>query len=823
MSAQPLPEAAPRPGAPRVTYTVLKSMFKQNKPICAITAYDASLARLVNDSVDVILIGDSLGMVTLGLPDTTSVTLDNVIHCCAAVSRGATRPFLVGDLPFGSYFTVDDALHSTARMVQEGHVHAVKLEGGRAQVPKIAAIAGEGIPTVAHVGLTPQTTPLSVGYALQAKTADEAARVVDDALAVAAAGAISIVLEKIPSQVAAFITSMLRVPTIGIGAGPHCSGQVLVAHDMLGLYQGKVPRFAKQYARAGELIQRAVEAYAKEVHAREFPATPPRSSSESMHPPHHFHMSAAELDAFYALMSRNYREHQAALSSLEEQVQALQEWTASVPVAHAALSSKRGVVLSSSGRHSDVAAVSADCSDNQAAPRFPTPTNSAVTDSLLLGTNAVTATDGASGMKTSVDSGVSPHVRVNIGTQQAQPSVAIIGAGAIGNLVAAKLAAQHVHVNIFHASPRQRRASVSNDDRPSWLHEIVTNNDMQKGASKLTPHPKQYALHVEDRAEKSKFDVVLITSKAQQIIDSIHVAMQISTPRTLIVPLCNGGFSLEAARTSLTAASRAQLAYGVTYNGARILLDGTVVHTGCGHTILTPLCDAQVPRMQRLAALLSASGLPARVMPVGSHKHVRWAKLAVNAVINPVAALLGLRNGDLRRIWQTPAHAPRLNALVREIATVMLHDCKSMSPLASMPGWENAGVVQSVGELQRVLTQQVLHVADATSDNISSILSSWHAGLPSEAPFLGEWVRARAASDHNLPVLVNMNQQLAERERWVIGEDRWAAAQEDVQRVVSCDTKAWGLLDGDEVASSSVVEAVADTTTEAAASTADLW
>ena len=236
----------------------------------------------MNEVADVILVGDSLGMVVLGYDSTTQVTMEDMLSASGAVARGAARPFIVADLPFGSYTTPGAAVANAVRLLQTGRAQGVKLEGGASQVAKIAAIAGEGIPVMAHIGLLPQTAPSHGGYALQGGTPESALALVADALAVQAAGATSVVLEKVPAQLAAYITGLLRIPTIGIGAGPHCSGQVLVSHDLLGLYPRPPPRFVKTYAAIYGDMQRAFGAYCADVRTGAFP--------EASAPTYHFLM-----------------------------------------------------------------------------------------------------------------------------------------------------------------------------------------------------------------------------------------------------------------------------------------------------------------------------------------------------------------------------------------------------------------------------------------------------------------------------------------------------------------------------------------------------
>lgn len=240
-----------------------------------LTAYDFTMGRLLDRAgVDVLLVGDSLGMVVLGYQNTLPVTLDAIVHHSAAVSRGTSRALVVADMPFLSCHTgIPDAIRGAGRLVQEGGAHAVKVEGGHAVLEVVQRLVEAGIPVMGHLGLTPQSVHQLGGFRKQARTPVDAKKLLESARALEAAGAFAIVLEMIPHDVAAEVTATLEIPTIGIGAGPHCDGQVLVTHDILGIYDEFVPSFVKQYADLGRQISAAVEDYVEEVREGAFPAT----------------------------------------------------------------------------------------------------------------------------------------------------------------------------------------------------------------------------------------------------------------------------------------------------------------------------------------------------------------------------------------------------------------------------------------------------------------------------------------------------------------------------------------------------------------------
>jgi 3-methyl-2-oxobutanoate hydroxymethyltransferase len=260
--------------AKRVTVPTLRAMKDAGERITMITAYDATFARMLDDAgVDVLLVGDSLGMVVQGLDSTLPVTVDEVVYHCRAVARGARRAHIVGDMPFMSYqVSPEDALRNAGRFIREGGAHAVKLEGGEAVAPSIARIVQAGIPVMAHVGLTPQSVHAMGGFRVQGKTEQAADRVLRDARAVADAGAYAVVLEGIPVDLAARITDSIDVPTIGIGAGASCDGQVLVCYDMLGLLPDFKPRFVKRYAELYEEGVAATRRFCDEVRSGAFPS-----------------------------------------------------------------------------------------------------------------------------------------------------------------------------------------------------------------------------------------------------------------------------------------------------------------------------------------------------------------------------------------------------------------------------------------------------------------------------------------------------------------------------------------------------------------------
>jgi 3-methyl-2-oxobutanoate hydroxymethyltransferase len=269
----------------RVTVPAVRAM-KRAERVGMLTAYDYPTAKIADAAgTDIILVGDSLGMVVLGYPDTLSVTMDDMLHHTRAVARGTQRALIVGDMPYLSYHvSLEESVRNAGKFIQAG-AQAVKIEGGKSQrIRTIEAILDAEIPVMGHIGLTPQSVNVVGGFKLQGKNADDARRLIDEAVALDRAGCFSIVLECVPSELAALITERVSAPTIGIGAGPACDGQVLVFHDLLGLYDGHTPKFVRRYANIGEEMKSAIERYLQDIRNGRFPD----EATES------FHMNSAE-------------------------------------------------------------------------------------------------------------------------------------------------------------------------------------------------------------------------------------------------------------------------------------------------------------------------------------------------------------------------------------------------------------------------------------------------------------------------------------------------------------------------------------------------
>ena len=317
----------PAPGTPapgKLPLTELAELKARRQPIAMVTAYDAPSGRLADAAgADIILVGDSAAMTVLGHDSTVPATMDEMIVLTRAVNRGARRPLVVADMPFGSFQVSDEeALHNAIRFVKEAGADAVKLEGAGPMLSRVQALVGAGIPVMGHIGLTPQSATMLGGFKAQGRTAEKAVRLYEDALALEAAGCFAIVLEAVPAPVAARITEALTVPTIGIGAGVECDGQVLVWHDLLGLYEGRSPRFVKQYADLATEIG-ARRAYVDDVRERRFPEEQ-----------HTYAMPEEELEPLRGGSRRSYENaarKRATSASAASERHHVQPWTARTP------------------------------------------------------------------------------------------------------------------------------------------------------------------------------------------------------------------------------------------------------------------------------------------------------------------------------------------------------------------------------------------------------------------------------------------------------------------------------------------------------------
>lgn len=553
------------------TFHSIKTKYNHNRPITMVTAYDYPTSQICDNSgVDIILVGDSVGMVVLGYKDTIEVTMDAMIHHCKAVARGNKYGLMVGDMPFGSYLTTTDALHNATRFIKEGGMDAVKLEGGSRVVQHVKALVDAGIAVVGHVGLTPQSYRTLGGYRVQGRSSEEAQAIMNDATALAAAGACAVVLEMVPSPLAQAITRAIPVPTVGIGAGPHTSGQVLVFHDIVGLYDGRQPKFSKRYADTRSVMEEAVKRFCSEVNQRHFP-TSHHSFGESCKP------IAASTSQDVEVAANNYL--------------------------HA-----------------------------------PAPTK-----------------------------------------------VLVVGGGALGCLFASRLSLNpQVQVTLLTHWKEQAEA-ISRD---GLALDGVTRRNIAVCSS------------VPDSAKRAA-DVVLILTKSYGTQEAAAAAKEAVKDSGVVVAIQNGIGHQDILRKELECCP-ATLAFGITSFAATVPSPGQVTQTGWGTTTLYPSCtpsEGDADRLNAIASLLNQAEMRARVeLDQGEASRAVWRKLAVNAVVNPLAALFSVKNGDLLK----PPHSRVLDALVREVAVLGAEKCE----------WT-----------ARELGDEVRKVIEATANNTNSMLS----------------------------------------------------------------------------------------------------
>jgi 3-methyl-2-oxobutanoate hydroxymethyltransferase len=846
----------------RVTVTALQRQFERKEPIVTVTAYDAPMAALADSHADVILVGDSVGMVMLGYSSTVPVTLNAMALFCAAAARGTKRALLVGDLPFGSYATENIARMSAIRMVQEGGANAVKLEGGRSQSKKIQAICNEGIPVMGHVGLLPQTSPLSSGgsYVVQGKSGISALSCVYDAIAAQEAGAFAVVLEVVPAQISAFITGLLKIPTIGIGAGPSCGGQVLVAHDLLGFSQsaastsdGKAssstlasgspiygssssssssntlrqPRFVRRYANIGADINLAFRDFAHDVRGRSFPSssTPSSSSSSiSKHPYTHLNSSNSLTTHPQHVVQNEFFDME--LNELKVFKSLVQRDFPTAFQAHEAL---------------DAATIELEMRLGGKASEFQ-PSSISVKASSPLSDKEV----------------ISSHTHkhpIDSSTPPSSLSVAILGSGAIASLISAALGTNKRinRLSMFSSwserlddvrkrgGIRFRRPLLQNSDVETVCSslELYDLSDLSKSSigasakeleafilhslsssspsasssspssltsSKDVSPPFNIKTHNIDSSVKGCFDLVLLCGKAYQVESQAALAALLVKPRDgLVVPFYNGSDSLEYLSSVFSLLNsyskevhQGQVLYGQTSLGARYERDGSgswiLEHTGNGQTLVfnsgnedsygkSSFIDKSNSHKNNsntnsdliLSAMQvgPADGLgdwPLQTLfkPHNEFQLARWRKVAVNSVLNPICALLGVTNGGFveaaRGLYKKQVHA-----LAAEAACAIEVNCEGSSVTP-----------QEILEL-------VHSVSIKTSYNTNSLLADFKTGRDLEAPFINGAI-IRSLSDkkrERAPANAAILSALEARTVALFGETHASRASSRAMRIIS--------------------------------------
>eukprot|EP00041_Stephanoeca_diplocostata_P037608 m.1429804 g.1429804 ORF g.1429804 m.1429804 type:complete len:1055 (+) comp25070_c0_seq4:182-3346(+) len=607
------PKTPPRP----ISVLDIKRKYDRKQAIKMVTAYDTFSAKTAEAAgMDMLLVGDSLGMVVLGRPDTVSVTVDEMIHHCKAVAAGATLPLVVGDMPFGSYVTENDAKQNAIRLLKEGGVDIVKLEGGKKLAPMAKAITDVGIGVVGHIGLTPQTAVVMGGFCCQGKTVDAAMALMEDALTLQAAGCMAIVLECVPEYVAKRITERLEIPTIGIGAGKHTSGQVLVFHDILGLYE-HTPRLARQFLPGNDLITNAIRSYGDAVEAQQFPA------EENT-----FKMLRGERVKFSQMFDDCY-----------------------------------GSVKTES------------------TPMISVPEPSEV------------------------------HP-----IEQPIRNVCVIGGGALGSFVAAKLAALG-DVSI----------TVVSDWRDDAVHEHINAHGLcidghGSGVESVSADTRNVRLVRKiDAVPVGSADVVIIATKAMEAATAIASGASACNPQHGTILTLHNGLGNEIPTLDPTGFP---ILPGVVTHGAKLQGPDQVVQTGRGAISIGVSDPRDAPVAQRVQELLNRADLNAdSVLGAAAVHSMQWQKLLINSVINPLTTLARGNNGTLT----DPIYNDVIDDIIAEVRAVAT---ASGIALPSGPG---------------ALRALVDDVICNTAANTSSMLSDVLEGTPTEIAAINGCVVAAGA------------------------------------------------------------------------------
>ncbi|EGD73427.1 3-methyl-2-oxobutanoate hydroxymethyltransferase [Salpingoeca rosetta] len=566
-----------------VTIPSIHAAYAQGTPLSMITAYDYTSARLAAGAgVDMLLVGDSLGQVMLGYDSTTQVTMHEMVHHCAAVTRaldGAPqqaphRPLVICDLPFGSYTRPDAAVDNGVRCVKEGRADAVKLEGGvhaPAVIDQVTSLVAAGVPVMGHIGLTPQTASAMGGYHVQGRSEAAALKLLEDAMFLQEAGCFAIVLEMVPGKIAEHITQQLSIPTIGIGAGAGSSGQVLVFHDVVGMFDKFVPKFSKQYAQAGAIIADALRSFHADVQAGAFPTKE-----------HTFLIKSA------------------VLSSFREKAPS---------VAASAVERARAAVNNGSMGHGHGAG-------KQGRRSYHSSTRG-------------------------LDSrGSSSSATVDADLAHEDLNVAVIGGGAMGSLLAARLGETLAH-RVFLVTSWQDQIHAI--ERQGGV-QLVDGTASPAAATHTDPvTSRAIVLNAETLSGPPMADVAIVMTKSATTPQAARVARRLLRPNGVVVTLQNGVGNHQALSRELP---HHAVVAGVTTDGARIERPGRVVHTGRGDTLIAGGGD--VHAAQLVTALLSSAGFACKqIDDQRAMNSVVWGKLLINCAINPITAIMDVPNGQL--------------------------------------------------------------------------------------------------------------------------------------------------------------------------------
>eukprot|EP01135_Chromosphaera_perkinsii_P002986 Nk52_evm8s232 gene=Nk52_evmTU8s232 len=627
-SSHPSPKSDSGP-VQRISLTTLKKKYKENIPLVMMTAHDYPSGMACDKGdCDIILVGDSLAMVALGMEDTTQITLDEMIHHAKAVYRGSKRCFLVGDMPFGSYqISPEKTIENCFRMVKEAQVESVKMEGGQVIADTVKRVVQAGIPVLGHIGLTPQSKAALGGFRVQGKNAVSAVNLVKDALALQEAGCWGVVIEAVPDKIAKYITEQLTIPTIGIGAGNVTDGQVLVQLDTLGVFDRFLPKFCKQYGKLAEPIQKAVNEYATEVRDRSFPG-----------PEHCYPISDQQYEMFLNFVSKNKLAAPGSFTHLP----------------------KREMHTTSRG-----------------------------------------------------------HVNEN----NTKTKIAVVGAGALGSFLGGKLSGSSEVDVVFLDSWEEMVSTVNTKG-------LVMQNE--KGEKKkvtdvkaLNHKDKESSIYRElQRAAK----IVIVSSKCHHTEKYIDTIDEILCPKEGIIVVVQNGIGIFDRLRKRFGKERTTI--GIVNYGSKILETGRIQHTNGGSIFFGDSSNELVVRgVGILKEQLLIAGFDVKMKP--DLRKIVFQKLMVNACINPLTSLLNVPNGYLKNDTYC---IEMINSIVKECIEIA------------------RGVGYEFDHSSSV--EHVLHVADMTQTNISSMLQDVRRGADTEIDFINGQV-VRLGKKYGIPTPLN--------------------------------------------------------------------
>ncbi|EAL64074.1 3-methyl-2-oxobutanoate hydroxymethyltransferase [Dictyostelium discoideum AX4] len=690
--------------------------YKDGIPISMVTAYDFTSSKIVDKSgMDMILVGDSLGMVMNGESGTTSVTMEQMIYHCKSVMKGSKRSFVVGDMPFGSYETsTKDAVSNAIRLIKEGGVDAIKLEGGKKQFEKIKAICDTGILVVGHIGLTPQTSTSLGGFKLQGKTEQEALSLLEDAKSLQEAGCFAIVLEMVPHATAMAITNTLSIPTIGIGAGNGTSGQVLVYHDLLGLYSDFVPKFCKQYATLSENIDQSLKNYKNEVESREFPS-----------PTHSFSMKESELSPFLDKIinsnttSTSLFDKSSILSSnknILNQNKALKQQQQQ--------QQQQQVIVPNTTTTTTMAQVSPQIKENENEK-----------DKIkLTPTPPITEEISTKLINNEIKNNILPNKMTLNGSRK--PKIVVIGAGAMGSLFSAKLASKGI-ADVWMVSAWKEHVESINKNGMKFFNPQGKEENIKGIKATLD------GMQVLKDGISPDLALVLVKSNSTKQAALTAATLVGGNPKAAVLTLQNGIGNREELESiiNIDKGLKNHVWQGVTSNGAIVVSPGSVKQTGIGSTFLSspylnnnnnnnnnkkqqqlqqqqllsqfppPSTREEILALKAFCDILNESGISSDISD--DLEGLVWNKVVANAAINPLSAVLGVSNGQLLENEYS-------KNLMKKIIIEALSVCKAKN--ISLP----------YGEDSDEAFKYVADIVLKTSANYSSMLQDILRGQPTE-------------------------------------------------------------------------------------------